>query len=133
MSARCGAIDALLPLGSSLTCGGQEVHLGAKPGTRTGEGLADRREAPIAMRGSSRTVAAAAVPSTAQRLAGEQIHELEAGRYSGSAAIAVVEATDPGLGHDPSLARWLYLARTGSVAVEGLVGPRVVVIREVLT
>ena len=64
-----------------------------------------------------------AAPSVARRVVGWQIQRLEAGRYSGSAPVAVVEATDLGLGHDPSLARWLYLARPGSVAVERLVGP----------
>ena len=68
-----------------------------------------------------------------RRHAGWQREELEAGRCSGGASVAVVETTDLGLGHDPPLTRWLYLARPGSVAVEGLVGPRVVVIREVLT
>jgi hypothetical protein len=34
-----------------------------------------------------------------------------------------METTDLGLGHDPPLARWLNLARPGSVAFEGLVGP----------
>ena len=48
---------------------------------------------------------------------------LEAGRYSGSAPVAVVEATDLGLDHDRPLARRFDLARPGSVAVEGLVGP----------
>jgi hypothetical protein len=74
-----------------------------------------------------------AAPSIARGLAGWQIEGLEAGRSSGGASVSVVETTDPGLGHDPPLARWLDLARPGSVAVEGLVGPRVVVIREVLT
>ena len=64
-----------------------------------------------------------AAPSTAQRLTDWQIQGFEADRYSGSAAVAVVEATDLGLGHDPPLARWLNLARPGRVAVEGLVGP----------
>jgi hypothetical protein len=45
----------------------------------------------------------------------------------------VVETTDSGLGHDPPLDRWLYLARPGSVAIERLVGPRVVVVGNVLT
>jgi hypothetical protein len=42
-------------------CGGQEGHLGAKPGAGTGERLADRSEPRTAMRGSSRTVTAAAL------------------------------------------------------------------------
>jgi hypothetical protein len=54
---------------------------------------------------------------------GWQIQELEAGQSSGRASVSVVETTDLGLGHDPSLARWLDLARAGSVAIEGLVGP----------
>ncbi len=58
--------------------------------------------------------------ATARRLPDS---EPEAGLYSGSAPVAVVEATDLGLGHDPPLARWLYLARPGSVAVQGPVGP----------
>jgi hypothetical protein len=58
---------------------------------------------------------------------------LEADRYSGSAPVAVVEATDLKLGHDLPLARWLDFTRPGSVAVQGLVGPGVVVVREVLT
>jgi hypothetical protein len=45
----------------------------------------------------------------------------------------VVEATDLRLFHDPPLARWLHLARPRSVAVEGLVRPRCVMICEVLT
>jgi hypothetical protein len=49
--------------------------------------------------------------------------ELEAGGRSGGASISVVETTDLGLGHDPPLARWLNLARPGSVAFEGLVEP----------
>ncbi len=52
---------------------------------------------------------------------------------SGGASVAVVETTDLGLGHDPPLARRFNLARPGSVAFEGLVGPRVVVVGEVLT
>ncbi len=74
-----------------------------------------------------------AAPSVARRLAGWQIQRLEAGRRSGSAVVSVVETTDLGLGDDSPLARRLNLARPGSVAVEGLVGPRVVLIREVLT
>ncbi len=74
-----------------------------------------------------------AAPSVARGLAGWQIERLEAGRSSGRASVSVVETTDPALGHDPAPARWLDLARSGSVVVEGLVGPRVVVIREVLT
>ena len=58
--------------------------------------------------------------ATARRLPDS---ELEAGLYSGSAPVAVMEATDPGLGHDSPLARWLYLARPGGVAIERLVGP----------
>ena len=46
------------------SCGGQEGHLGAKPGTWTGERLADRWEVGTAMRGSSRTVAAAVLLRT---------------------------------------------------------------------
>jgi hypothetical protein len=42
-------------------CAGQQGHLGAKPGTRTGEGSGDGWEARPAMRGSSRAVAAAAL------------------------------------------------------------------------
>ena len=45
----------------------------------------------------------------------------------------MVETAILGLGHDSSLTWRLYLARPGGVAVQGLVGPRVVVIREVLT
>jgi hypothetical protein len=82
---------------------------------------------------SDRPRSCRAAPSVARLLAGWQREEREAGGRSGSAAISVVETTDSGLGHDSPLARWLYLARPGSVAVEGLVGPRVVVIREVLT
>ena len=82
---------------------------------------------------SDRPRGCCAAPSVAGRRAGWEIQRLEAGRRSGGAAVSVVETTDPGLGHDPSLARWLYLAGAGSVAVERLVGPRVVVIREVLT
>ena len=48
---------------------------------------------------------------------------LEVDRYSGGAPVAVVETPDPGLGHDPPLCPWLYLARPRSVAVQGLVGP----------
>jgi hypothetical protein len=71
--------------------------------------------------------------SDARRLAGLQIQRLEAGRRSGSASIAVVETANLGLGHDPPLARWLHLTWPGGVAFERLVGPRVVVIRKVLT
>ena len=39
--------------------------------------------------------------SFARRLVGWQSEGLEAGRCSGSASVAVVEATDLGLGHDP--------------------------------
>ena len=45
----------------------------------------------------------------------------------------MVETTDLGLGHDPPLARQFNLARPGSIASEGLVGPRVVIVGEVLT
>jgi hypothetical protein len=44
----------------------------------------------------------------------------------------VVEATDLRLGHDPPAAGGLDRARPGSIAVERLVGSRVVVVREVL-
>ena len=64
-----------------------------------------------------------AAPSTARRRASWQIQGFEADRYSGSAPVAVVEATDLGIDHDPPLARWLDLARPRSVAVEGLMGP----------
>jgi hypothetical protein len=74
-----------------------------------------------------------ASPDLAQQLVGWQTERIEAGRCSGDAAVAVVETTDLGLGHDPPLARWLDLPRPGSVATEGLVGPRVVVISEVHT
>ena len=65
--------------------------------------------------------------SVARRCAGWQREEGEAGGRLGSASVSVVETTNSGLGHDPPLARWLNLAWPGSVAVEGLVGPRVVV------
>ena len=61
-----------------------------------------------------------------------QSEERETGGCSGSAPVPVVKTTDSGLGHDPALARWLDLPRPGSVAIERLVGPRVVVVREVL-
>jgi hypothetical protein len=70
--------------------------------------------------------------SFARRLVGWQSEGLEAGRCSGGASVSVMEATHLGLGHDPPLARWLNLARPGSVAIEGLVGPCPVVIRELL-
>ena len=74
-----------------------------------------------------------APPNLAQQLVGWQTERIEAGRCSGDAAVAVMETTDLGLGDDSPLARRLNRARPGGVAVEGLVRPRVVVIREVLT
>ena len=47
---------------------------------------------------------------------------LEAGRYSGSAPVAVVEATGLGLGHDPPLARWLYFRAAGERCGRGTGG-----------
>jgi len=74
-----------------------------------------------------------AAPSVARRLAAWQREEREAGGHLCSASVSVVETANLGLGDDLPLARWLNLARPGCVAFEGLVGPRVVVIREVLT
>ncbi len=72
-------------------------------------------------------------PSAARRGAGWQREEREAGGRLCSASVSVVETANLGLGHNPPLARWFYLPRPGRVAFEGLVGPRVVVVREVLT
>jgi hypothetical protein len=74
-----------------------------------------------------------AAPSVARRVAGWQREEHEAGGRLCSASVSVVETANLGLGHDPPLARWFYLPRTGCVAFEGLVGPRVVVVGKVLT
>ena len=72
---------------------------------------------------SDRPCGRCAGPKVAQQLVGWQTEGIEAGRYSGGASVEVVEATDLGLSHDFPPAGWLYLARPGSVAIEGLMGP----------
>ena len=56
-------------------------------------------------------------------LAGGAIVGTRNGWGSGGASVAVVETTDLGLGHDPPLARCLYLARPRCIVIKGLVGP----------
>ena len=73
-----------------------------------------------------------APPNAAQQLVGWQTERIETGRCSGGPSVSVVKTANLGLSHDPALTRWLDLARPGSVAIQGLVGPRVVVIDEVL-
>ncbi len=71
--------------------------------------------------------------SVVRRLVRCQSEERETGGCSGGPSVSVVKTANLGLSHDPALARWLDLPRPGGVPVEGLVGPRVVVIHEVLT
>ena len=116
------------------SCAGQQGQLGPKPSRQTGRRWADGWEDQPPMPGFFESRCGRCAPlSVARRLAGRQIQRLEAGRRSGSASVSVVETANLGLGDDPPLARWFYLPRTGCVAFEGLVGPRVVVVGEVLT
>ncbi len=57
-------------------------------------------------------------PNSAQQLVGWQTERIEAGRCSGGPSVSVVKTADPGLGHDPPLARRLNLARPGDEDAE---------------
>jgi hypothetical protein len=68
----------------------------------------------------------------ARRIAGWQREEREVGWRSGSASVSVVETTT---WHSATIRPWLggSISRGGSVVFEGLIEPRFVVVREVLT